>query len=123
MDGVIVFLVSLVPVLFIGALLADLLLANAPRRGKRPDVLEATEAPVVAAAAPPQHRGMGRLARLSPQTVWLVAFNAVVLLGWIVRLAYPAHAPTWTTISLYALIAPTALVLAQRLLRRGQPQP
>lgn len=123
MDGVFVFLVSLVPVLFIGALLSDLLLANAPRRGKRPDVGD-TQAPVVApATAPQQHRSVRRSPRrLSPQSLWLATFNAVVLLGWIARVAYPEQAPTWMTISVYALVAPTVLVLAQRLLWRGLPQ-
>ena len=37
-NGVLVFLVALVPVLFLGAVLTELLLAAAPRRGKRPDV-------------------------------------------------------------------------------------
>jgi hypothetical protein len=122
-DGVFVLLVSLVPVLFIGALLAELLLANAPRRGKRPDVHE-TEVPVVAAmaASRQQHPRMRRFPRLSPQSLWLATFNAVVLLGWIIRVACPAQAPTWTIISVYALVAPTVLVLAQRLLRRGLPQ-
>jgi hypothetical protein len=34
---VVVFLAALVPVLFIGATLVDLLMRDAPRRGKRPD--------------------------------------------------------------------------------------
>ena len=36
--SVIVFLVALLPVLFIGAILVEMLLHAAPRRGKRPDV-------------------------------------------------------------------------------------
>jgi hypothetical protein len=34
---VVVFLAALIPILFIGATLIDLLLRDAPRRGKRPD--------------------------------------------------------------------------------------
>jgi hypothetical protein len=34
---VVVFLAALVPILFIGATLIDLLMRDAPRRGKRPD--------------------------------------------------------------------------------------
>lgn len=37
-NGVLIFLAALMPVLALGALLTDLLLAAAPRRGKRPDV-------------------------------------------------------------------------------------
>lgn len=44
MQAVVILLVALLPVLFIGTLLADLLLANAPRRGKRPDVASVVEA-------------------------------------------------------------------------------
>ena len=42
MVHLIIFLVALVPVLTIGALLIELLLASAPRRGKRPDVSNAS---------------------------------------------------------------------------------
>ena len=56
-NGVLIFLAALVPILALGALLTDLLLANAPRRGKRPDVAAPAPADVVPAprAAAPRN--------------------------------------------------------------------
>ena len=58
MTGVFIFLVALVPVLTLGALLTDLLLAGAPRRGKRPDVAccaaDSTNMAATHASVPPR---------------------------------------------------------------------
>ncbi len=76
-NGVLIFLAALVPVLALGALLTDLLLAAAPRRGKRPDVNFAPPSPLAASrpAAPRHHFG------LAGNRATFVAANVVLAAG------------------------------------------
>jgi hypothetical protein len=71
-NGVLIFLAALVPILALGALLTDLLLANAPRRGKRPDVAAPAPADVVPAARAAAPRNFP-----TPRTVLVIAHVAL----------------------------------------------
>lgn len=80
MEGTFLFLACLVPVLSIGAVLVDLLLRDAPRRGKRPDL------------------GIPRPERLPTpgRTVWAVASDGRRLVGTARSVARQMGLRVWT---------------------------
>ena len=104
-NGVLIFLAALVPVLALGALLTDLLLANAPRRGKRPDVAVPAPADVVPAPRAAAPRNFP-----TPRTVLVIA-HVTLAAGSLVcaRAGWGAAWAIWL-----AVFAGIALVLVGR---------
>jgi hypothetical protein len=78
MQAVVILLVALLPVLFIGTLLADLLLANAPRRGKRPDVATVVEATPLAADSPRVNWWLAWCGYFLVPAAWTMCFWALL---------------------------------------------
>jgi len=80
MEGAVLFLACLIPVLSVGAVLVNLLLRDAPRRGKRPDL------------------GIPRRERLSDpvRSVWAVASDGRRLVGTARSVARQLGLRVWT---------------------------
>lgn len=110
LNSVAVFLVALVPVLIIGAVVTDLLLANAPRRGKRPDVACRAAAPF----SPPGRAG-GRLSRAHFARWWPIGFQGVLGLSAVVHSL--VGRPTWPAVGSY-VVGVVGLVVVSRVMAR-----